>query len=561
MLRRLWSANVGVFLAFWLFLMLAGQSKMFRDPGTFWHTALGEQMLRDGRLVHWDSFSFTRYGQPWPDQYWLCDCAMAILYRVGGWDSLLLLTATTLAGLYTWAAVRLRIAGLDLVCALLVVVVAMASSSPQFHVRPSIATVALLALTFALLNDVEAGRRPFHQLGWLIPLFALWTNVHGGVLGGFATTVLVATGWCFAPFLGWHCPVRSVRQAVALLALVAACAAALLASPYGWDLPKLWFSILRLPLSDLIQEHGKLTRFPMLACFTVLFAILYAAIFAGALPKIRVSWLLPLVWFVLACQHSRHSALFAIVAVLAMADLLPHSRCARLLARRDLFRFPGDTPSIPQSKLPGALLIVPLVVALGTLAVQALDIRAPVFGRGWVNLDPNRWPVELLPQLRQIDEGGLGDARIFNDMLFGGFLIFHTSYTRVFIDDRCELYGKDFLFEYAHACQDDPSQLDRWARDYGFRYALVMTGTNLDRYAEQAENWILIRRTPAATLYQRADSPTSGRDKCADRTVRNGRCLHHLTHPTAAAQFHPSYGPPTGRRPEGVAGSSWLFSG
>ena len=36
-------------------------------------------------------------------------------------------------------------------------------------------------------------------------------------------------------------------------------------------------------------------------------------------------------------------------------------------------------------------------------------------------------------------------------MLFGGFLIYHTPGFRVFIDDRCELYGDEFMVKYVKA--------------------------------------------------------------------------------------------------------------
>ena len=35
-------AETGIFLALWLFLMVLGQWRLFRDPGTFWHTRVGQ---------------------------------------------------------------------------------------------------------------------------------------------------------------------------------------------------------------------------------------------------------------------------------------------------------------------------------------------------------------------------------------------------------------------------------------------------------------------------------------------------------------------------------------
>ena len=180
----------------WLILLLAGRSDMLRDPGSFWHVAAGEKMLAAGQVIREDPFSFTRAGQPWVADQWLAECGMAAVHRLAGWDGLLLLTATLLAGVYAWIGARLLRGGLHWLPAVLLLAVAMLVGSPQFHVRPLIVTIVLLGVTFAWLVDVEAGSRRLRQLWWLVPLFLLWTNVHGGVLGGLGTVALCVGGWC-----------------------------------------------------------------------------------------------------------------------------------------------------------------------------------------------------------------------------------------------------------------------------------------------------------------------------------------------------------------------------
>ena len=74
---------------------------------------------------------------------------------------------------------------------------------------------------------------------------------------------------------------------------------------------------------------------------------------------------------------------------------------------------------------------------------------------------------------------------------------------RVFIDDRCPLYGTDFLQAYDHARRESPAEIERWRRQYGFRYALVETGGQFDRYLSSTPGWTLLGRSPAAMLYKR----------------------------------------------------------
>ena len=112
--RRFLGVQPLLFVVLWLGLLLAGRSAMFRDPGTFWHVVDGEHMLATGRVPRSDDFSFTFAGRPWLADQWLAECGMAAVHRLAGWDGLLLLTATVLAGIYTWIAGRLLRAGLHI---------------------------------------------------------------------------------------------------------------------------------------------------------------------------------------------------------------------------------------------------------------------------------------------------------------------------------------------------------------------------------------------------------------------------------------------------------------
>ena len=136
--------------------------------------------------------------------------------------------------------------------------------------------------------------------------------------------------------------------------------------------------------------------------------------------------------------------------------------------------------------------------------LQAAGVQAPIVGRGWAKLDPKHWPVELLPVLRQAEREHPEGTRIFNEFLFGGFLIYFTPGLKVFIDDRCELYGDDWLMQFSKAMRSNPERIDRWQETYGFPYALVATGTAFDRYLGQASGWVVVKKTDVAMLYKRS---------------------------------------------------------
>ena len=498
--RRLWCAETGVFLVVWLALMFCGRSMLLRDPGTYWHTVVGQQIIDSGEVVRQDSFSFTKGGKPWVAQWWAAEVGMAAVYAQVGWDGLLLVTATLLAAVYTLLSFRLLRAGLHPLPALLLMALVLVASSHQFHVRPLIFTIVLLAVTFVLLVDVETGRARLRRLWWVVPLTIFWANVHGGVLAGLGSVGLVVGGWCVVKLCGGEGPIRRPRDLLTAGMIVVACCAAVLINPYGLNLPRAWWNTLAMPLPGIIQEHRRLDPRDPEGLFTILLGAGYLFALVGVLPKRpRVTWLLPLVWFVLACQRIRHSPLFAITAVIALADLLPHTRWAQWLRGREMFAPPLEDKS-RGGRWPAVIL--PVVLIIVAVVLQTAQVPVPLIGRGWAGPDRSRFPVELVPEIEQINAAADPNEPIFNDLNFGGFVIFHAPRMRVFIDDRCALYGTEFLTAYEDARLNHPGELDAWQRKYGFRYALVQTGLRFDGHLKRSPEWTQLKRTPSATLYQ-----------------------------------------------------------
>jgi hypothetical protein len=514
MLRRFWRAETGFFLGTWLSLMIGGRSRLFRDPGTFWHTVVGWRILSARDFIDTDPFSFTFGGRPWVPYEWLGECLMAILDGIGGLDALLLGTATVLAGLYTWLAHRLLRSGLHWMPTAFLIALTFAASANHLHVRPHIGTIVLFGMTFGFLCDFESGRIGVGRLWWLVPLFVIWSNLHGGALGGLATIGLAVAGWCGYRLAGLDSPIARPRQALLLILLVAACGSTAIVNPYGLGLPRTWLQIMRSPvIPRIIQEHAPLDPTSPDGRVVLLLGMVYAAAVASVRPwRPRVTWLLPMVWFYETLTRVRHAPLFGIAAGLALAEMLPYTRWADGLARpgRDWFRSPpADRP--PERRLGWRPAVLPVAMILLGAILQGAGVRAPILGRGWARLDPHQWPVELLPELRLAEQDPPEGARIFNDYHFGGFLIYYAPGFKVFIDDRCELYGDEWLFRFSDAMRRDTGRIDGWLEDYDLRYALVASGSAFDRHLERARGWTAWKRTDAATLYRRDRAGTTQR--------------------------------------------------
>jgi len=510
-----WRAETGFFIGLWLFFLLAGRSKLFQDPGTFWHTVVGERMLSSGQLIYTDPFTFTFAGQHWIGHQVLGEWLMALLHRLDGLDSLLLFTATLLAGLYTWVAHRFLRVGLHWSLTLFAVVLVIGASAGHFHIRPHLGTIVFLGVTMGYLIDFEAGRIGLRRCLGLVPIYLVWTSIHGGALGGLATMGLALAGW------GGLWALRRAplppRQLLGFAAVVAGCGLTMFITPYGTLIFRTWLAIMESEtLTRIIVEHRPLSPASADGKVVIGVTVLYAAALASIWPRWpRVVWLLPLVWLVLAWMRVRHAPLFGVTAALALADMLPFTRFAAWATRSgsDLYQPP---PAAPPGRFDWRPALLPALLMLLAAGLQQARVVVPVVGHGWARLDPDYWPVELLPALRRYQDARPDGTPIFNEYLDGGFLIYHTPGYRVFVDDRCELYRTpdeqyrdEWLDRYVAAeGENTAAAIHAWERDYGrFEFALVRTRQpgemGFDRYFSTSPAWEIVQRTATATLYRR----------------------------------------------------------
>lgn len=494
------------FIAVFLGLLAVGRSRMMRDPGTLWHTVVGERMLSEAKVLRADPFSFTHGGEPWVAQQWLGECAMAWLHRLTGLDGLLAGACLTLAFTFSVIAGRASRTGLSWLPVLLLIMILMAAASYHFIPRPHLATLLFMTLGTALLCDIESGRTSRHTI-WLVPpAMLLWTNLHGGALGGIASLVLVALGMLLRPRWMPRLQGRANNPISpgSLAAVVGLSAAAMLISPFGAELPTVWISLMGSDvLPRVIIEHAPTKLVSVEGTAIIGIGAGYLALLASVWKGgIRVTWLLPIVWFGLALSRVRHGPIFALVAAIVMLDMLPHSALMTKLAR---FGRPGHAPietpgNTPRHSL--ARFAMPALVVGVTFAFQASGIRCPVIGSNWTRLDPAYWPVEAATALRDHLTAHPEDNRVFNDMRFGGYLIYSTPEARIYIDDRCELYRDPGINRYMELIKY-PGRFDGEAAYTDIRTAMVFARSPLARSLTADPRWRLIHGDKTAMLFVR----------------------------------------------------------
>ena len=500
---RLIGPSAVSFLVLWIALLAIGRERMFRDPGTLWHTVVGERMLESGRLITTDAFSFTFEGRPWIAQQWLGECAMALVHRVAGLDGLLLGAVTLLAATFAMLYGRFRRAGLDTPLAVVLILLVLAASSYHFHPRPHLATIALTAWTLGLLADIETGRRSRRCIFALPLIMILWTNLHGGALAGIVTTILVLAAWMIAA--RWRgMPTAHPLSPIAGIGVAALCGLSALVNPFGADLLNVWLGLSTSKvLPTVISEHGPVALGSMEGVAMAALAALYLFVLGGCVRReIRVTWLVPLLWLPLAFLRVRHGPLFAVTTAVAIAEMVPVCRWPRWMAAHGRAILENNVTTRVH---PAAWGIGGAMVA-GALMVQAAGWHVPLVGAGWARLDGAYWPVEATRVAGDYAKEHPEKRRVFNDMLFGGYLIYALPKAHVYIDDRCELYGDEFLLRYVDLVKN-PAKIDEEAAAHGIDLALVKSESRMAAYLSASAKWTTLHRDETAALFFRNQAP------------------------------------------------------
>ena len=314
-------------------------------------------------------------------------------------------------------------------------------------------------------------------------------------------------------------PIRSWRTASLLVAIVAACGLTPFVNPHGMEMIHIWQRIVASKvLPEVVNEHMPLDPTSPLGLTVIALGAFYIFMLAGTLPKVpRVSWLIPLVWFGLSFKGIRQGPLFAVCAGVALADLWKHTLWHRLLVKHGDGSTAWDTEDATRvaATRSGALAFaVPALLIAMAFALQVTRVEVPVIGSGWARLDPDFIPSDMTREVTAYAASVPPGTPIFNDANLGGYLIYHAPRLKVFMDDRCELYGDDNIRFYADTMGSPPEELgvvfEQWAATYKFDRAIVMTNPpeqdkpSVERYLSGApDRWREVARGKRAAMYER----------------------------------------------------------
>ena len=282
------------------------------DNDLWGHLFFGREISVSGTIPARNTYSFTAPEHPWVNHEWLAEVIFWGIYSGLGSSGLILLKTLVAAGVLWVLNLTLKHFVLSSMSRLVAQFWLMVLLSPGFNVRPQIFTLLSFAAVLFLLHRSEVlGAKLLFQI---VPLTALWVNLHGGVVAGLGA---------LATFTGFKLVARGEKKAKTQTAVSLLLSLMVLSlNPYGLRL--VTFLASDLFIDRAISEWRPI---PLLGASFLGFklAILCFASFSWRNQAWqRWDFWLAVVAGVLAFRHQRHTPLFAIAAAPLLAQGLEH---------------------------------------------------------------------------------------------------------------------------------------------------------------------------------------------------------------------------------------------
>ena len=461
----------------WLFVSGGGMgwSGLLADADVGWHIRTGEYILDHHAVPTQDLYSFSKVGAPWFAWEWLSDVIDGGLHRMLGLKGVVLLAALTLSLFATTLVRRMVWRGSNLFIAMLISLLAVGSSTIHFLARPHIFTLLLLSISVWM---IEADRERSSRRIWLlVPITAVWTNLHGGFLALIAVLALTAVGTGVEVWLGNG---RTIRDALRYAKLTVACSLASLINPYGWNLHLHVAEYLQSTWIKKVIEEFQSPSFRTESMMQFELLLLTGLLVAGALLRrkhvVEALWIA--FWAHMALGSVRHVPVFVTV-------------CAPVIAAELGAWWTSWTATAKKSSLTGIVnqMAADSLVGFRRTSILPWAVAAGLVAMGAPIQWPQDFPEELFPIKIFHDNAALiARSRVLTTDQWGDYLIYQNPQQKVFVDGRSDFYGETVGKEYIQV-MNGHWRWREWMAKYDFDLALIPVSNALAALLKQEPGW------------------------------------------------------------------------
>ncbi len=467
------------------------------DPDLWGHVRFGQDILRTGSIIQKDVYSYRIGDQPWINHEWLSEVIYAYLFDHGGSTTLvvfkLVISLLVLLGCFVY----LRACGLGpwravLFCLLVSVPLRMGLGT----IRPQSFTYLCFLVELILLATATTGRE---RRLWLLPaLFAVWVNLHGGVLAGAGILLLWLAGFLARQQRGSsESPTARPAAIVAVGLLLFTCACALALNPYGLKLVGFLLRTATVPRPEISEWNPLLLRRVPGMVYGGLLVLAIAGFAFNRQAATFEGLLFVAATAVLTLISARHFPLFALAVVVMAGEPIAGAWNRATPAAWSRF---GQRPLVNAI----SLVLCPVLI-VGSL---------PRFG--CIRIDPFyfAFPARVVELLRQ--SGVEGNMAV--PFEWGEYVLWHLGPAiKVSIDGRRETVYSDSSYAQLCAFAEGNAGWDAMLKEWRTDFVLVPNGAPPVGLLARDEGWLPLYQDTFCVLFVRAGY--AGLDKITARPV------------------------------------------
>lgn len=383
------------------------------DIDMWWQMSTARWILHHHAFPHVAIFANLNPQPAWHAYSWLYDLMLYGVYKAFGLVGVLgYITVMVLAILTAMHRMTGRLQH-DFLPAIVTALSGAIVMMPVYTPRSWLFSILFFILQLDLLHEARS-KRKWSLLLWLLPLYALWANVHIQFIDGLV--VLGATACEPLLMRFWLWPEEPPLPANKLFAILGGCIAATCINPYGWGV---YFSAYKLVSERYVFNYiSELGAIPFRMWQNYLFLALVVgagAVLARQKKPDLWRWMLFAGGLIVSFRSYRDIWFLTAIAVMILAE--------GLSSKADL---PRPMPKIVRP------MIAAVVVAVAVIEALIIGVNNPYLKA----IEYQAMPVKAVDVA--IERGYPGP--VFNTYEWGGYLIWRMK-KPVAIDGRAAVYG------------------------------------------------------------------------------------------------------------------------
>jgi hypothetical protein len=441
-----------------------------------------------------DFYSYTAVGKRWISTEWLAEIFFALVFKIGEWRGVVLLSALACATMiaivcfYLLQHLRFSIAvGWTALTALAI--------SSHFLARPHLFSyIVALIWVIKLLESYD--RSEFRSATPVFcVLMVLWANLHPSFTFGVVLLYVFAGCSCYEKLSRGEC--RECKEELLAVIGVSLCA---LLTPYGIfsALLTLQTISMKIPLQHVIEWHSPDLQQDKIHLFLI---VSFLMVMTGLGVRLQGPRLIVYgMTLILGLSYSRGLSLFFLLSPILFARPIADSAI--------WCRAVQNSQAANGSKVVKSLDPILLYIQKRSLRIPAfgLAVAALVTAMSWRELGVGP-PNSVAPKAAMdfVIKAGI-TGNVFNNYNFGGYLIFKGIPT--FIDGREPPYTDEFLRQYFDTIQlaDGTGALQLLDR-YNVKWALLQPTDPLTKALTKSDQWKDVYADNYSTVIVRSREP------------------------------------------------------